>query len=297
MSTERPSANPRLPLWLQNRSGLGARIHGLKKELRSARLHTVCEEARCPNLGECFSRGTATFMLLGDTCTRSCRFCAVAAGRPQKLDVNEPSRVAEQISKMALRHAVITAVARDDIPDGGALHFAQTIKEVRRQSPGTTVEVLTSDFNGDVQSISTVCEAAPDVFNHNLETVERLTPIVRSRAKYRRSLEVLKNIRSILKGGFVKSGIMVGLGETREEIDQTMNDLRESGCEIMTIGQYLRPKSKSMVVSRYVEPEEFRLYEEMGRSKGFTHVFSGPLVRSSYMADEAILHVSSSISR
>ncbi|MFM8809338.1 MAG: lipoyl synthase [Chthoniobacterales bacterium] len=248
------------------------------------RLHTVCESAQCPNRWECWSQGTATFMIAGDRCTRACGFCAVTTAKPFALEHDEPQRVAEAVMRMKLKHVVITAVARDDVPDGGALHFARTIEAIRERDPEIIIEVLVPDFNGKDDSLRTVLEAAPHIFNHNLETVERLTPVVRSRAKYKLSLEFLARAKELRPDITTKSGIMLGLGETETEIFQAMDDLREHGVEVLTMGQYLRPTPQHLPVVEYIRPEVFDLYGEIARKKGFTHVASGPLVRSSYHA-------------
>lgn len=278
----------RLPPWLKKKLNFTNSIHTVKNALRKKSLHTVCEEAHCPNLGECFSRGTATFMILGDVCTRRCGFCAVRHGEPKPVDTEEPRRVACQVREMGLKHAVITSVTRDDLADGGAGHFARTIKEVRSLSPACTIEVLTPDFEGSEDDIRKVCEAKPHVFNHNVETVERLTPIVRDKAVLSRSLDVLNTARRFLPDGLIKSGLMLGLGETRDEVLGVLRDLKSAGCDIVTIGQYLRPSKNCLAVKDYIEPKAFLEYEEIGLQMGFKHVFSGPFVRSSYLADKAM---------
>jgi lipoic acid synthetase len=254
------------------------------------RLHTVCEEAQCPNRWECWSQGTATFMIAGDRCTRACGFCAVKTAKPFALEADEPQRVATAVQRMKLNHIVITAVARDDIPDGGAEHFARTIQAIRDMDASIIIEILTPDFNGKDSSLQTVVDAAPHIFNHNLETVERLTPMVRSRAKYRLSLDFLKRARDLAESKgqkmVTKSGIMLGLGETENEIFQAMDDLRESNVGVLTMGQYLRPSPQHLPVVEYITPETFDFYGEIARKKGFTHVASGPLVRSSYHASD-----------
>lgn len=283
----------RLPPWVANRAGPLSIGDPLKKRLRSARLVTVCEEARCPNLGECFSRGTATFMLLGDHCTRSCGFCSVATGRGQAADPGEPDRVANAAADLALRYVVVTSVARDDLPDEGAGQFAETIRALRRRIENVQVEVLVPDFNGNEGLIGTVMAAAPEVFGHNVETVERLTPSVRGRARYRRSLDVIAAAKRMADRGadrgnrrtLVKSALMLGLGETRAEVSRTLVDLRASGCELLAVGQYLRPTRAEVEVERYVPPEEFAEIEVEARALGFSEVAAGPLVRSSYRAD------------
>jgi lipoic acid synthetase len=253
----------------------------------SHHLHTVCQSAQCPNLGECWSRGTATVMILGNICTRSCNFCAVQTGRPTELDLGEPARVAEAVATMALRHCVITSVARDELADGGASVWAATIRAVRHRNPSTAVEVLVPDFKGRTQDIDTVLDAKPDIFNHNVETVERLQRPVRVQARYDRSRSVLRHAKS--RGFTVKTGIMLGLGERRDEIEKTLRDLAGDGLDILTIGQYLQPTKQHLPVDRWVTPEEFRHWKEFGLSIGFGVVESGPLVRSSYHADEQSL--------
>lgn len=255
--------------------------------LQDLRLHTVCESAKCPNHWECWSKGTATFMIAGDRCTRACRFCAVATAKPLPLEADEPERVAEAARRMGLRHVVITAVARDDLADGGAEHFRRTIEAVRGANPGAVIEVLVPDFNAREDAIETVLSARPEIFNHNLETVRRLTPSVRSRATYDRSLEVLRVVKS--KGGdsiYTKSGLMLGLGETEKELFTAMQDLREAACDILTLGQYLQPTLKHLPVVEFVPPERFQAYGDIARNMGFAHVASGPMVRSSYHADD-----------
>jgi lipoic acid synthetase len=247
-------------------------------------LHTVCESAQCPNRWECWSSGTATFMIAGERCTRACGFCAVDTAKPLPLEEDEPQRVAEAIRRMKLKHIVITAVARDDLADGGAEHFARTIRAVREVDPTIIIEVLTPDFNGKEPALRTVIDAKPQVFNHNLETVERLSPLVRSRAKYRLSLDVLKRAKEMDAEIVTKSGLMLGLGETESEIFQSMDDLRESNVQVLTLGQYLRPTPQHLPVVEYIRPETFDLYREIAYNKGFEYVASGPLVRSSYHA-------------
>ena len=271
------------PPWLTLPAPCDENVSRMETLLDGLHLGTVCQSARCPNLGECFGRGTATFMILGDTCTRRCRFCAVSKGSPVPLDESEPQRVAEAVSSLGISHAVVTSVTRDDLPDGGAGQFARTIEAVRNRCPGVTVEVLIPDFQGSVRDIQTVCDARPDVFNHNLETVERLYPIVRPQAQYRRSLDVLA--AAARRELAVKSGIMLGLGETHHEILQTVKDIRETGCSFLTLGQYLSPSKEHLAIARYVTPEEFNQWEATALSMGFTGVASGPLVRSSYRAD------------
>jgi len=289
MAMPAPKIDPSLhqskkPSWIKVRLPSNPVFFSTKGLISDLRLHTVCESAQCPNRWECWSQGTATFMIAGERCTRACGFCAVSTAKPLPLEVDEPQRVAEAVKRMKLSHVVITAVARDDLADGGAAHFAATIGAVKAVQPGIIVEVLTPDFHARESDIATVLEAGPHIFNHNMETVERLTPLVRSRAKYRTSLEVLRKVKGMAPGLCTKSGIMLGLGETEEEIFQTMDDLREVGCEVLTMGQYLRPSEAHLPVVRYLEPALFDNYGEIARRKGFTYVASGPLVRSSYHA-------------
>ncbi len=281
-----PEGVDRRPPWLTVRMPVGGRYTELDRLMRGQRLHTVCEEARCPNLGECWSHGTATFIILGDICTRACAFCAVRSGRPEGLDQDEPRRVAEAVREMGITHAVITSVDRDDLPDGGAAIFAATIREVKELSPGCAVEVLTPDFQGSRESIATVLEAGPEVFNHNIETVPRLFPRVRPKSAYRRSLGVLAAAAELAPEGRVKSGLMVGLGESMEEVKEVLRDLCDHRVRLVTIGQYLRPSLKHIRCDRFWRPEEFLELREYGMGLGFDHVESGPLVRSSYHAHE-----------
>jgi lipoic acid synthetase len=274
------------PDWIKVRLPTNPVFFSTKALISDLRLHTVCEEAQCPNRWECWSSGTATFMIAGERCTRACGFCAVTTAKPFALDPEEPQRVGEAVRRMKLKHVVITAVARDDVKDGGALHFAETIRAIRALDPAVAIEVLTPDFKGQDEPLQTVVDAKPDIFNHNIETVERLTPVVRSRAKYRLSLAVLKRVKEISPTMVTKSGIMLGLGETEPEILQAMDDLREQGTEVLTIGQYLRPSPQHLPVVDYVHPDKFKAYETMAYEKGFVHVSSGPLVRSSYHAGE-----------
>ncbi len=274
------------PPWLKVRFPAGANYQRIQDLMRDQTLHTVCEEARCPNIGECWSRGTATFMILGDTCTRSCGFCAVKTGRPGTLDTGEPARVALAIQRMALRHAVITSVNRDELEDGGATIFAETIRWTRRLSPETTIEVLIPDFKGNWEALATVCAAAPEILNHNTETVPRLYSVVRPQAVYERSLELLRRAKELDSGALTKSGVMVGLGETREELLTVFAGLAAQGVDILTIGQYLRPTPAHLPIDRYWHPDEFADLKERALAMGFRHVESGPLVRSSYHAEE-----------
>ena len=274
----------RKPEWIKVRLPSNPVFFSTKALISDLRLHTVCESAQCPNRWECWSQGTATFMIAGERCTRACGFCAVSTARPFALDSDESARVAEAIRRMKLTHVVITAVARDDLADGGAKHFSETIRAIRDVDPEIVIEVLTPDFNGKEDSLRLVLEARPDIFNHNLETVERLTPVVRSRAKYRLSLDVLKRAKRLDPGAVTKSGIMLGLGETETELFQAMDDLREAEVQVLTLGQYLRPTPDHLPVVEYIRPEAFELYKEIARQKGFEYVASGPLVRSSYHA-------------
>ncbi|MCM3705511.1 MULTISPECIES: lipoyl synthase [Cytobacillus] len=279
----------RKPEWLKIKLNTNENYTGLKKMMREKNLHTVCEEAKCPNIHECWAvRRTATFMILGDVCTRACRFCAVKTGLPTELDLQEPERVADSVALMNLKHAVVTAVARDDLKDGGAAVFAETVRAIRRKSPFTTIEVLPSDMGGVYENLKTLMDARPDILNHNIETVERLTPRVRARAKYKRSLEFLKRAKEMQPDIPTKSSLMIGLGETKEEIIAVMDDLRAHDVDIMTIGQYLQPSKKHIKVVKYYSPEEFQELRDIAMSKGFSHCEAGPLVRSSYHADEQV---------
>ena len=277
----------RRPEWLKVKLPAGENYLRLKDLMARHRLHTVCEEARCPNMGECWSAGTATFMILGDVCTRSCGFCAVKTGRPGVVDYGEPDRVAEAMRVMEVRHAVITSVNRDELDDGGASIFAATIRAARAARPGITIEVLIPDFRGDAAALQIVVEAHPEILNHNTETIPRLYPTVRPQAKYIRSLELLERAKH---GGMVtKSGLMLGLGETNEEVLEVLSDLRAVSCDIVTLGQYLQPTKEHLAVDRFVRPEEFAMLREKGIAMGFRHIESGPLVRSSYHAS---MHIS-----
>lgn len=277
----------RKPSWLKSKLPAGKKYLGIREIVEMNRLHTICTSGHCPNLAECWGRGTATLMILGDTCTRSCRFCNVKTGKPGPVDCEEPLRVAETVKKMGVKHCVITSVDRDDLPDKGSGIWAETILKIKELNPGVTIEALVPDFDGKQEWLKKVIDTAPEVISHNLETVERLTPQVRSRAKYRLSLEVIRIIASSEIRS--KSGIMAGLGETEDEVLQTMDDLREAGCEVFTLGQYLQPTKKHLEVSEYISPEQFEKYREEGLRKGFRHVESGPLVRSSYHAEKHIL--------
>lgn len=276
----------RKPPWLIKRLPPDAAISEVRTLLRQQSLHTVCENAMCPNLGECFSRRTATFLILGNVCTRHCGYCAVASGTPLPLDPAEPERVAETSANLGLRHVVVTSVTRDDLPDGGAAHFAATIRAIRRRGPSAVVEVLIPDFGGSEQALRLVLEAKPDILNHNVETVPRLFPSVRPQGNYQRSLELLTRAKASLARGFTKSGLMVGLGETEEEVLQVMRDLREVGCDIFTVGQYLRPSKAHLEVREYYPPEFFDRVKAEGEAMEFLFVAAGPFVRSSYNADQ-----------
>jgi lipoic acid synthetase len=276
----------RLPPWIRLRLSTDQEFNHVHGLISRWSLHTVCESARCPNRHECWNRGSATVMLLGDTCTRSCRFCAVRSGRPAGLDRDEPRRVAGAVAAMQLRHVVLTSVARDDLPDGGAGIFAETIREVRSAQPDVTIEVLTPDFEGREDLLGLVLAAAPDVFNHNLETVARFQPVIRPQASYGRSLRVLQQAAAAPVRPVVKSGLMLGLGETEAETAQALRDLVSVGCELLTLGQYLQPTRDHIPVARFVAPDEFDRLAGVARDIGFLAVASGPLVRSSYRADE-----------
>lgn len=279
----------RKPEWLKTRLNTNKSYKSLKKLMRDNRLNTVCEEAKCPNIHECWSeRQTATFMILGDTCTRGCRFCAVKTGLPNELDWNEPQRVADSVKVMGLKHVVVTSVARDDLNDGGAAVFAETVNAIRRENPGCSIEILPSDMKGDYESLHTLMDSGPDIFNHNIETVRRLTKKVRAIARYERSLELLRRVKEIAPNTPTKSSIMVGLGETKEELIEAMDDLRANNVDIVTIGQYLQPTRKHLNVERYYHPDEFEDLKQIALEKGFSHCESGPLVRSSYHADEQV---------
>jgi len=279
----------RHPEWIKVRAPAGETFHETKRLVRDLRLHTVCEEAHCPNIGECWGHRTATFMLLGDVCTRNCAFCAVAHGRPVTLDHEEPLRVAEGVAQLQLRHVVITSVNRDDLTDGGAHHFASTAQEIKRLTPECAVEVLVPDFQGNESSVDAVVEAPIDIFNHNTETVPRLYKRARAGADYDRSLRVLLRARTRRPGLITKTGLMLGLGEGRDELLTVLADLRSVDCDILTLGQYLRPSSQHLPVERYVTPEEFVELRRDALALGFRHVESGPLVRSSYHAWQHVL--------
>ncbi len=280
------ASNDRRPEWLKVRFSVNEKFRELKSLVSENRLHTVCQEARCPNLSECWGRGTATIMILGDVCTRSCGFCAVKTGRPPVLDEDEPERVARAVAQMGLNHVVITSVDRDELPDGGSTIWARTIEAVRQAAPGTTIEVLTPDFKGRREDIARVINAGPDIFSHNMETVRRLHRRVRPQAKYERSLYVLAVGKKM--GAVTKTGIMVGLGETHEEVVELMKDVRGVGVDIFNVGQYLQPTKRHLPVERFVTPAEFNEFKRLGLQMGFRHVESGPLVRSSYHAETQV---------
>ena len=277
------------PEWLKISIGANERYTETKRIVESHCLHTICSSGRCPNMGECWSRGTATFMIGGNICTRCCKFCNTQNGNPLPLDPQEPTHVAESIALMKLSHAVITSVDRDDLPDLGATHWTQTIREIKRLNPETTVEVLIPDFQGRHELVAQVIDARPEIISHNMETVKRISPLVRSAARYETSLEVLRQIAE--SGTTTKSGIMVGLGETPTEVEELMNDLRQVGCHILTIGQYLQPTHKHYPVAEYVTPTQFNIYKQIGLEKGFVQVESAPLVRSSYHADKSTIYI------
>ena len=274
-----------IPPWARKKYSLGT-LAAVKGQLRELGLHTVCESARCPNIGECFKKPTATFMILGGVCTRRCRFCAVGKGAPEAVDPLEPGNVAEAAKRLKLTHVVITSVTRDDLPDGGAGQFAAVIRALRAEVPGVAIEVLTPDFGGSVEQLRTVLDAGPDIFSHNVETVPRLYSTVRPQAVYSRSVEVLRAAKEIAPGIYTKSGLMAGFGETEEEVVSVMRDLRGAGCDLLTIGQYLRPTKENIEVAEYVTPEVFEKYAEAARAMGFLSVASAPFVRSSYNAEE-----------
>ena len=276
----------RKPEWLKINIGANERYTETKRIVDSHCLHTICSSGRCPNMGECWGKGTATFMIGGDICTRSCKFCNTQTGRPHPLDINEPTHVAESIALMKLDHAVITSVDRDDLPDLGAAHWARTIQEIKRLNPQTTIEVLIPDFQGRMELLDLVIEARPDIISHNMETVRRISPLVRSAANYDTSLQVIRHISE--KGVKSKSGIMVGLGETPEEVETLMDDLLATGCQILTIGQYLQPTHRHYPVAAYITPQQFADYKTVGLEKGFNIVESAPLVRTSYHAEKHI---------
>ena len=296
MATEVRPKHPK-PAWLKVRAPTGDRYTAIKRLMRTQALHTVCEEARCPNVGECWNDGHATFMILGDTCTRACGFCAVTSGRPGELDLMEPLRLATAVDRMKLDYCVITSVNRDDVPDGGASVFAACIRAVRRLRPSCQVEVLIPDFMGNWEALATVVDARPVVLNHNTETVPRLYACVRPKARYERSLELIRRVTELSAEVATKSGVMVGLGESREELSATLADLVEHGCQLLTVGQYLQPTRKHLPVQRFYHPDEFLEIADHARALGFIHVESGPLVRSSYHAGRQALAASSNRAR
>jgi len=285
--TAKPASRSSRPQWLKVRLPGGENYAHVRSLLRELHLHTVCESARCPNVAECWNQRTATFMILGDTCTRSCRFCAVSSGQPAPVDPQEPERVTEAAARLGLEYVVVTSVTRDDVPDGGAAQFAATIRALRRRLPDCRVEVLIPDFLGNHESLKKVVSENPTVLNHNVETVPRLYPLVRPQAEYRRSLALLRRVKEWKPSILTKSGLMVGLGETDAEVTQTLTDLRNEGCDLVTIGQYLQPSRRHLPVARYYTPEEFARLRALAEGLGFTHVESGPLVRSSYHAAAA----------
>ena len=286
MDREESGMHSRKPRWLKKSLPTGPTYESVRDLVKKGRLHTVCQESKCPNIWECFSRRTATFLIMGPCCTRNCRFCAVDHGPPGLPDPQEPARIAEAAERMGLRYVVITSVTRDDLPDGGAGFFAQTIKEIRKRMPRAFVEVLVPDFQGNPGALKTVVEAHPDVLNHNLETVPRLYPSVRPEAAYRRSLELLKRTKQYQPAIPTKSGLMLGLGESPEEVRETLLDAVESGCRILTLGQYLQPSNEHLPVERFIHPEEFDNWREIALEMGFSEVASGPFVRSSYHAED-----------
>ncbi|MFN2420462.1 MAG: lipoyl synthase [Gemmatimonadota bacterium] len=289
MSTAATAERTRRPAWLKIRAGGGPEYVAVKEAVHAHGLHTVCEEARCPNIGECWGHGTATFMILGDVCTRGCRYCAVNKGMPTELDLEEPSRLADAIVQMGLSYVVVTSVDRDDLSDGGASIFADSIAAIRERSPGTTVEVLIPDFQGNPDALRIVLDARPDVLNHNVETVPRLYRRARGGGVYATSLELLDRARAWAPGMVTKTGLMLGLGEEPDEVIAVMRDLVERGVDILTLGQYLRPSQWHLPVSRFVPPDEFAALARVGEAMGFAHVEAGPLVRSSYRADRQLL--------
>lgn len=286
VKVEKPETLLRKPDWIRIKLPAGEKVNQIKQTLRENRLHTVCEEAACPNLGECFSHGTATFMIMGDLCTRRCPFCDVAHGKPQALDADEPVNLANTIAAMALKYVVVTSVNRDDLRDGGAGHFAACIAAIRRQSPGTTIEILTPDFRGRMDTALRILQQQPcDVFNHNLETVPRLYPEARPGADYSTSLQLLQRHKQLLPKVPTKSGLMLGIGETEDEVVRVLKDLLAHGCGMLTLGQYLQPSKEHLAVKEYIHPDQFKRYAEIARDLGFQQVASAPLVRSSYHAD------------
>ena len=282
------SKRPRLPEWFRLKLPTASAYFATRNLIDDLNLNTVCESARCPNHWECWSKGTATFMIAGDSCTRACGFCAVDTRKPMALEADEPNRVAEATRRMKLKHVVITAVARDDLSDGGAAHFKRVIERVREVNPGVLIEVLTPDFQDDDRAIDAVISSRPEIFNHNLETVRSLTPKVRSVATYDRSLSVLAKVKKRVPWIYTKSGLMLGLGETKEELLETMADLRSAGCDLLTLGQYLQPTEKHLKIEEFIHPDQFAAYKRTAEAMGFSYVASGPLVRSSYHADDFV---------
>ncbi len=286
--TELPRKRARLPEWFRLQLPTAGEYFATRNLIDDLKLHTVCESARCPNHWECWSKGTATFMIAGDRCTRACGFCAVDTRKPMSLEADEPERVAEAARRMQLKHMVITAVARDDLSDGGAAHFQKVIERVREVAPEVLIEVLTPDFKDEDGPINTVIAARPDIFNHNLETVRSLTSKVRSVATYERSLSVLSKVKKRAPEIYTKSGLMLGLGETKEELLEAMTDLRSVGCDLLTLGQYLQPTKKHLKIEEFIHPDQFTEYKRIAEAMGFSYVASGPLVRSSYHADDFV---------
>jgi lipoyl synthase len=277
----------RKPEWLKRRLPTGETFNQVREIIAAGRLHTVCQEAKCPNIWECYSHRTATFLIMGERCTRNCRFCAVSSGTPEPLDPQEPTHVAEAVERMQLKYVVITSVTRDDLPDGGAAHFATTLQAIRQRIPQAEIEVLIPDFQGDRTSLERVLSARPDVLNHNIETVPRLYPKVRPQADYRRSLDIVRHAAEFAPAIPTKSGLMLGLGEQSDEIQQTLEDLRQAGCRILTLGQYLQPSPQNLPVETYVTPDEFETWRKAALKLGFSEVASAPFVRSSYHAKES----------
>ena len=277
---------PRLPSWFKVKATTGPDYLDIKQTMERLKLHTICEEARCPNRWECWNARTATFLILGDICTRRCHYCSVETGRPHALDHEEPLRVAQAVEALGLRHAVITSVNRDELPDGGAAVFAETIRQTRRLTPDCTIEVLIPDFEGNDAALATVCSERPEILNHNIETVRRLFPSIRPQGKYQRSIGLLGKAKQ--QGMTTKSGLILGMGETMDEAREVMDDLRAVGCDIITIGQYLQPTTDHLPVARFYDPSEFAMLKEQGLKMGFSHVESGPLVRSSYHAEQQV---------
>lgn len=292
--TDRPVGLGRFPSWLHRRLPKGSELKQTGEVVKKNRLHTVCEEAKCPNLLECWSKKTATFLVMGKECSRNCGFCDIDFSKaPKALEEDEPQRVADSVKKLGLKHVVITMVARDDLPDGGSRHLVQIMQEIRRQVEHVTIEVLTSDFEGKFESLQNVLEARPDIFNHNIETVRELTPRVRHKATYERTLAVLHYAAShrIHPGMKIKSGLMVGLGETSEQVYATLRDLKQAGCDIITMGQYLQPNRNKLLVKSFIHPDQFKQYEEYGHGIGISYMYCGPFVRSSYNANLVLVNI------